>query len=56
VETPAEKLGLYGQNEGENLSSFHMKVDANRLPSQQSSGRFEILQKDLKILVSQVRV
>lgn len=43
MEAPAEKLGLYGQNEDENISSSHMNMNANRLPSLRSSGRFQIL-------------
>lgn len=30
MEAAVEKLGLYGQNEGENFSSSHMDMDANR--------------------------
>lgn len=56
MEGPAEKLGLYSQNEGENLSGSHMNMDVNSLPSLLCSGRFQILPKDLKIPVSQVRV
>lgn len=50
------QLGLYSQNEDENFSSSRMNIDANRAPPVLSSGRFQILQKDLKIPASQVRV
>lgn len=34
VEAPAEDLGLYSKNEGNNLSSSCRNMNASRLPSQ----------------------